>query len=297
MNSIETLKHLGGVRPCRDCAQTGTQAVISYEEPAKVCLKCHGTGQIIDLAPLLAKPSTLEAVAVILLKIEEEVSTEGLCGCCLRKLNGDNSNGFCSLECQDRWKTTHTVSGNAYGYAMDSGRGNYGPLSGEKPPARVVIQKPLFKERLANLHVVCPARCTTLGYEVARQLGGTAVVAEPKYRDYVCDVPCFHHTLEVEGYNLSLPIPPDSAVLFVTDRLDNEKKYRLTDSIGGPSKHPYCKMQEIIHTVAALATRPPEWRYLTYMLCLVDDTGGKFDMPYGPHEGEWQVIYLHQENP
>jgi len=56
MNFIKTLKSVGGVKPCTysDCNDGITK-------DDKFCPMCHGDGEVLDLAPLLAKPRDLEA--------------------------------------------------------------------------------------------------------------------------------------------------------------------------------------------------------------------------------------------
>lgn len=51
---IETLRSIGGIKPC-DCGVNG----ISWNHKPGVCAHCHGTGQVLDLAPLLARPEEL----------------------------------------------------------------------------------------------------------------------------------------------------------------------------------------------------------------------------------------------
>jgi len=59
---IETLRSVGGVKPCPCFTLEGSGDVITCT-PVSHCPNCHGTGSIIDLAPLLAKPKELEKQA------------------------------------------------------------------------------------------------------------------------------------------------------------------------------------------------------------------------------------------
>ena len=66
MNFIETLNNVGGVKPCPTCEDNGGP-FIEEGDDTYVCENCHGTGHIIDLSPLLAKPSKLADVVISLL--------------------------------------------------------------------------------------------------------------------------------------------------------------------------------------------------------------------------------------
>jgi hypothetical protein len=119
----------------------------------------------------------------------------------------------------------------------------------------------------ADLVVIGPQRAPNLVYEVARQLGGTAVVAEPEYGVRLEDklpgnwIPC------VDGYRLSLPIPPDATVLLATDRTDDKE----------------------IKAVINLVTKPGNNTHtLPYVLALISDKQAI--------DG-FKVISLHQEKP
>jgi len=196
---IETLKSVGGVKPCPCFTLEGRGEVITCS-PVSFCPACHGTGSIIDLAPLLAKPKELED--------------------CVKELI---------------------------------------PLF--NPP---VYPSP---------HVVGPQRAHSLVYEVARQLGGTAVVAITKHKiglgePYEChgemhDSP----TIVANGYRLSLPIPPYATVLFVTDKTDEQEIKAIINLVTKPGNN--------THT-------------LPYVLALVSDKQAI---------AGFKVISLHQEKP
>jgi hypothetical protein len=150
-----------------------------------------------------------------------------------------------------------------------------------------------------NLYVVGPQRASNLVYEVARQLGGTAAVAELKTKIVGHDPVYTYKTVqgqsygpetertfshfkrevvEPDGYRLSLPIPPDATVLFVTDRL-------------GP------KMVEMVDTVMAVrVSTTPSPVVLSYLLCLVDsrqETGSGL-CPVMMDHRPFKIISLHQ---
>lgn len=286
MNFLETLQHLGGVKPCPDpiwpmpedytCC-CGIYVHPTRSNPTAIHIKDCPYRPVLDLAPLLADTGELTEVAHELL--------------CTSKL--------------------------------------FEPASCEK--CFEVWAKPLVP-----IHVIGPQRASNLVYEVARQLGGTTgtvevlgnvnsvhlrlrgqhpmflrnaeVTYEPGFdepKEVCVNVPGgifrfdYHNTEYIrlkDTGRLPSPIPPNVTILFVTDRVDNEKKHRLMDSVDGPSKHSYCEMQEIIHTVAGTATRPCPWKYLTSILCLVNARGSDtLEMPYGPHEGEWKIVALHKE--
>jgi hypothetical protein len=212
MNFIETLKSVGGVKPCPN--REKTEGVL-YEGPADFscsCSECHGTGQILDLAPLLAKPRLLSDVVISLL-ISKPI--DGI---------------------PDRNLTDLLVSKSLVG----------------------VPDKMEFCGDRA-LYIICPARCATLGYEVARQLGGTAVVAVPHYQSQ-------QDTFIYDTF--SFPIPLDATVLFVTDRVDDSGE-----------------MLKVIETV------DPKTTVLPYVLCLVaEDVTGLHN-----RDQVLKVISLHQE--
>ena len=54
MNFIETLKSIGGVKPCPNCG--GTHRAFMNDPPGFRCDDCKEDGTILDLSPLLAKP-------------------------------------------------------------------------------------------------------------------------------------------------------------------------------------------------------------------------------------------------
>jgi len=184
MNFIEVLRAVGGVKPCNKCYSKHATEMTKNEgiEYVTDCDYCHGTGTVLDLVSLLAKPKELTS--------------------CLGELLDANS-----------------IVGGVY-------------------------------HGMGNLHVVGPQRASNLVYEVARQLGGTAAVAEPNFvkDDAYLSVGggtqrfvCYQH----QGYRLSLPIPDSATVLFVTDRVD---------------------VQEV-KAIAGLVKVEP----LPYLLCLVAD--------------------------
>lgn len=75
MSFLETLKAVGGVKPCSKCCDAdgsakypcGVGKYIDHKNQDVVCPACHGTGQILDLAPLLAKPKALRDVVECLI--------------------------------------------------------------------------------------------------------------------------------------------------------------------------------------------------------------------------------------
>jgi hypothetical protein len=153
---IETLKSLGGVKPCLICGGKGSiHAIEPIEVDIDSCRNCHGTGQILDLAPLLAKPWVLD----------------GLIGQWLRRPQQNE--------------------------LFDS------------------LPNATSKGVRDSVYVVGPQHAHSLVYEVARQLGGTCVTVSCEYDDKFNSKPTY--------WDLSLPIPPDATVLFVTDRVDNQE--------------------------------------------------------------------------
>ena len=235
MKFIETLQAVGGVKPCHECAGKGmkverTGSMVTFATNSFPCEVCHGTGQILDLAPLLAKPSALRGIV------------RDLC----------DGMGYKDLPVFATWTVGDTV------------------LSG----------RPGF-------YVVSPQRSASLAYALADCLDGTAVVAIPQgeYHEEVkarTDIEASTQgsgemqqekessqdhkgrTKLAVGYRLSLPIPPDATVLFVTDKFDR---------------------QEVLKLIDVVATE----KILPYVLCLIssEDTV----------DGKWKVISLHQEKP
>jgi len=210
MTFIETLKSVGGVKPCLKCSGTGDRFRLGDGQDR--CNDCEGTGKILDLAPLLARPKEL--------------------GECVEKL--------------------------------------------------VIAQLPHTQPN-HGLAIVGPQRAHSLVYEVARQLGGTAVVmiedieiAETTTKIMVDDVEdvVTRKVVERQGYRLSLPIPPDATVLFVTDRMDEQEMMAIMNC----------------------ATSSGKFTVLPYILSLVWD--GK-EMPLHAMTGKetFKVISLHQEKP
>jgi hypothetical protein len=223
---IEQLKSVGGVKPC--CC-IGVEPVGDYA-PAVCCL-CHGTGQILDLAPLLAKPKELMYIVQQLV---------------FKKWMEDESMTFNDLK---------------------------------------------------SFAVVGPQRAYSLVYEVARQLGGTAVVAEPEFvpfdfkrmlqpielRSSDADDEVWNRVREAGAsvvkssgkYRLSLPIPPDATVLFVTDRFDMGEMQQVTGCM-------------------------KERKLLPYILCLVSGASELLvegTEPWIQGSNNFKVISLHQEKP
>jgi hypothetical protein len=172
MSLIETLKSIGGVKPCPQLHfKTTSVSQFGISGEAKHCELCHGTGSILDLAPLLAKPSLLT--------------------CMVQDLH------------QDWWA---------------------------KHPDRYTKAYEQFQKPYKNLHVVGPQRAHSLVYEVARQLGGQSVTVEDEYEKFMAedhDEAQGREAYQKTGYRLSLLIPPDATVLFVTDRVDMEHEAEL----------------------------------------------------------------------
>jgi len=202
----EALKAIGGVKTCPYCKGYGDG---DSEDMGVPCGGCEGTGQVLDLAPLLAKPKELhEAVRDLIL------------------LNADKI-----------WKEI---------------------IEGAPSPF--------------DLYVVGPQRAHSLVYEVARQLGGTAVVAISHYRskpdEFVYDT-------------LSLPIPDNATVLFVTDRLDSDDTLK--------------ELLDVITAARGLITPVNDGKrfsVLPYALTLVSRGSG--GMQIDP-DLTLKVISLHQE--
>jgi len=243
MNFIETLKSVGGVKPCPDCKGCGK--IDSDFGNIVPCLNCHGTGQALNFAPLLAKPGALSVYVEVMLK----------------------SLGY---NWHARW---------------------------------FKIEQPKV--------IVGPQRAHSMVYEVSRQLGGTAVVAERCLPDEAVkfahqvemdlsaieseilshdgtkrifsEWSCPAHTkkwakdLQSIGYRLSLPIPPDATVLFVTDRVDEKE------------------MDQVIHATWNPDMGTPFPTILPYILALISSTE-TYRLPWINEKG-FKVISLHQEKP
>ena len=142
-----------------------------------------------------------------------------------------------------------------------------------------------INNRIDGLYIIGPQHASNLVYEVARQLGGTAVVAHTRStsrmllmaheRGDMIGEEDMKVMLELERqgapptYFLSLPIPSDATVLFVTDRYDYAEQVQICNQIAAPAGEP------------ARQTLP-------YLLALVS-LSEKF--------GNWKVISLHQEKP
>jgi hypothetical protein len=208
MDFIETLKSVGGVKPCPSIKQETDNCHLGCQ--------CHGTGQTLDLAPLLAKPDKLHL------------------------------------------------------------------------PVRQLIHEIVTNEEFDEIVIIGPQRASNLVYEVARQLGGTAVVAEPEYglRGNPKGNMAFPPIIAMTGYRLSLPIPPDATCLFVTDKVDEK---------------------EMSDVVLAVVPDPCSFRFaggtvLPYVLALV---GGSDKLVIAAHVSSPQgfipssllsIISLHKEN-
>jgi hypothetical protein len=220
---IETLRSVGGVKPCQYGCPISTGAV----EYNKCCPDCHGTGQVIDFAPLLAKPKEL--------------------GECASEL-------WTKLACQHM---AEMVTDRVLAHEM------------KVQPSEVSSVFP------GNRFVVGPQRAHSLVYEVARQLGGTAVVAEPVQTIELeaggtVDVPD-DYGIRTTGYRLSLPIPPDATVLLATDMMD---------------ANGYQEMCKIVDLCAQQKST-----LLPYILCLVNTEQTGEPMRLAPVK----IISLHKE--
>jgi hypothetical protein len=223
MNFIETLKSIGGVKPCSKCQllvftpETPKEARDRMrKKSAEDCPDCHGTGQILDFAPLLASTKHLS-----------------------------------------QWMSVLRLT--------------MPPIPGHGE----------------NICVVGPQRASNLVYEIARQLGGTAVVVEPIHDTVertgsMPSVPAIYVEgnswvfTDITGYRLSMPIPPDATVLFVTDRYDWEEMRNLIGLMDGLDK------------------------VLPYVLTLIgvqEDVEFVCQTSHGPNESTFKVISLHQEKP
>ena len=218
MNFIETLKSVGGGEPCQKCEGVG-----QYDGPPTkrnsigggTCEVCHGNGTVLNLAPLLAKPSCLIDLVTSLL--------------------------------------------------------NEVPWSDKPGPCKAMTGK-VFNA--PPIYVVGPQCAHSLVYEIARQLGGSAVVTVEQHSHHYAQVggaevsiqPYMHQCKITLG--LSLPIPPDATVLFVTDRVDEVEMASVTDSVSNPI------------------------RWLPYVLALISNKS----ILLGPRGAEeLKIISLHQE--
>jgi len=250
MNFIEQLKSVGGVKPCPN-------GCLVYEHPEelepieKPCEVCHGTGRVIDLAPLLAKSKELEAPVFEL------------------------------------------IAGLVVGmYPERMAKGKAAKLPGGKTRYRCFDQ--FLTDHRKRLHVVGPQRAHSLVYEIARQLGGTAVVAVEdraldRYRSRkqthyaITEIEAEEDTkvlmeLERQGainYRLSLPIPDSATILFVTDRVDEKELDAIIRATWNPD------MTTPFPTI------------LPYILSLVANKE-TYRLPW-VHEKGFNIISLHQE--
>lgn len=189
MNFLETLRSVGGVKPC-PCGGIGRPTVmfgreVDARDLKRMCPNCHGTGQILDLAPLLAKPRMLVEHVHELIERKES----GIWKMVKKKAD---------------FSTDNYEVGNVY----------------DDP----------------SIFVVGPQRAHSLVYEVARQLGGSAVVAEPTTEMREIEQGLCEGLLElrITGYRLSIPILPDATVLFVTDRLDEQEMQSVMQCVSNP---------------------------------------------------------------
>jgi uncharacterized protein YbjQ (UPF0145 family) len=86
-----------------------------------------------------------------------------------------------------------------------------------------------------NLYVIGPQRASNLVYEVARQLGGAAVVAIEQHSHHFTQAgaeisiqPYMHQCIITSS--LSLPIPDKATVLFVTDKMDENEMLGIIET-------------------------------------------------------------------
>jgi hypothetical protein len=253
MKFIETLKSIGGVKSCLHGCPTPEMAEeidTDYDYNIYGCPKCHGTGQILDLAPLLAKPE--ELTLLVRLQIQE-----WLHGSMLYDIPH-------VCDCPWDWLDEEQVQEG-------------------------------LRKMWPNLHIVGPQRAGNLVYEVARQLGGTAVVAVPitefvqsknvdlRPPDHPEWAPS-HPYMPKPGYRLSLPIPTDATVLFVTDRIADFEEY----------------MTPILRAVMPFKREGPvpyALAVLPYVLTLVSSTPSPYMSKWDAAEPriEWKIISLHKE--
>jgi hypothetical protein len=245
MNFIEVLKSVGGDKPCGKCEGIG-----QYDGPPTktnslgggICEVCHGTGQIIDLAPLLAKPKELSDVVG----------------------EYDNANKNTLLSKLSRQPLTDNIS---------------------------CLWR--LREERPELYVIGPQRAHSLVYEVARQLGGTAVVVtSPNYllenaSNYFAKMSTSNLAfsdengfkrllLEESKVRISLPIPDNATVLFVTDRYDEQEMDWIIRTTWNPD------MKTLLPTM------------LPYVLSLVSGTE-IHRVPWIIDQG-FKIISLHQES-
>lgn len=206
MNFIETLKSVGGFKPCRFCGGTGK----TDEDDGKGPLPCECVEEF-DLAPLLARPDHVATVSGLLtVDLFKQIE--------LNKLVGEE----------------------------------------------VVPEIPFF----TNLHVVGPQRASNLVYEVARQLGGTAV--NIGWQRQVYENPALGESINFVQV-LSTPVPESATVLFVTDAFHND----MTE------------FDNILKLVS-------KSKKLPYILCLVNFSGA--DGITDAKIGRADIISLHKEN-
>ena len=237
MDFLETLKQLGGIKPCEKCG--GSTYEFATDRPG---IKCHfcKDGAVIDLAPLLAKPYMLDRYATMLLYNSGVLSD--------RELMNLIDDGATSLA----GKSVRTI------------------------------------------RVVGPQRAHSLVYEVARQLGGTAMVAErivevnlitadeglvapedesiAEFNDTYSGDVCMR---KLYRYRLFSIVPDNATILLVTDKLVEKEMNEVY-------REAHCGVLDV----------------LPYILCLVGPDH-ELDKTTQWKDGNWiggfKVVSLHQE--
>jgi orotate phosphoribosyltransferase len=149
-----------------------------------------------------------------------------------------------------------------------------------------------------NLYVCGPAiGGVMLAYEIARQLGGTAIVTEPVYElgrktfseggwsssEITCSRLKDHagqkHYVEKTGQQLNHKIPEGATVLFVTDHIITGKSTREMVNAVNPD----------------IAKNFGRFTILPYILCLVN-CGGKKSVDWETHPAKLEIISLAEIN-
>jgi hypothetical protein len=173
---------------------------------------------------------------------------------------------FKECTCETLMDPKHCPSCHGNGCYID-----LAPLLAEPELLNQTVQKLYdgfgLREKRGNgrLYVVGPQRASNLVYEVSHHLGGTAVVARNPYDGY------FN-----KPYALSVAIPDNASVLFVTDRMEVDEMNEVIKATNPKKPLPY---------ILSLIAKNDEFRH-SHEVDAVCPNG----LP-----NSWQVIALHKE--
>jgi len=264
MNFIETLRSVGGVKPCPipndpeqaldiACAACGKAISFSKGEVYRtwcsyVCYD-HAEG-VLDLAPLLAKPKELRVPVEHLIHTKCPGATDDVDTFAVRYYDSKNIHVIGPQRASNLvYECTRQLGVTAVTASIPT------DVVEAKNRLMSLIE---YIEEVRRLEMKSDCRLTACFDNLERIASDVGLSIGYDTRGQT-----------EKGYRLSIPIPDDATVLFVTDRLDEKEMQEITQCVSNPI------------------------RWLPYILALVSDRDELVDGPRGAERQ--RVIALHKE--